>query len=140
GSRAGAVLLVGRVHHAPEGPQARIRRHLHELLRAAGFEPRSGSRNARELGRLTELRGASSIARRTVATFVLERSGAEVLQSFRSKRGLGGVSLGAARQKEILDALAEWTARELGPMEARFPSTEEYTIEGARLYGRTKGR
>jgi len=138
GCRDGASLLIGRVQHDPHGLQARIRQRLHELLREAGASPRSGGRHAAELARLSERAGAVLIPRRTVATFVVERSGSEVLETFRSKRGLGGAFLGDERQKAILDELAEWTARQLGPMDARFPSTEEYTVEGARLYERAR--
>ncbi len=140
GSRHGAVLLVGRVQHDPRGPQSLVRRRLHELLRAAGHEPRSGGRHAAELARLSTLRGAAPLPRRTIATFVVEKSTAEVLEAFRSKQGLGGISLSDDRQRRILDDLAEWTARELGPMDARFPSAEEYTIEGARLYETASSR
>jgi SAM-dependent methyltransferase len=139
-SRARAVLLVGRVRHDPAGPRARMRRRLHELLRSSGHEPRSGADHTTRLIRYCEREGGRPIARRTAATFSVEKSPREILEDWRGKSGLGGLELAEDAKRPLLSELESWTAREFGNMDARLVSEEEYTLEGVALSPRPSPR
>jgi SAM-dependent methyltransferase len=130
-----AVLLVGRVERDPKGARELVRRKMRDLLRDAGYEGRSGGRNATALVDECVRRGGSAMAPRVVATWSVRRPTRAALDDWSSKTGLGGVDLPEAVKRDVIRGVARWAADALGDIDAPLESAECYTLAGVVLVG-----
>ena len=128
-----ACLVVGRTERDPKGIRAILRRAMQEQLRERGFEPKRGSRHAKELIQLGVAIGARPIDRNTVASWRVTSTARESLDSWRTTGGLGGVTPPAAIKDGILGELEEYAANRFGGLDAPVESEESYVLEGIEL-------
>ncbi len=133
----GCVLAIGRVRRDPASVRAQLRRRIRVLLAARGVAARSGEGAQRRL--LADLAGAGGRSRAawTAATWTVEERPARVLAAWREKPGLGGATLPAGAQGEVLSALEAWARRRFGDLEAPRPARESYRLLAVDLPARS---
>lgn len=133
----GLVLLLGRRVRERSAPAARLRRELHQRLRARGHEPRRAERDGTALVDSLLARGADRIAPEVVARRTVRTSFRIELDAWRNKGGLAGLSLPEAEREAVLDELERWARAEVTDLEAPVDADESYVIEGAIVPGRS---
>lgn len=129
----GATLIIARVERDSGSMRARMAREMHERLRRHGYEGRRAERHNPKLFELFRQRGASMLEPVTIAKWKVSASPRHSLDSWRSLTGLGGVSLPAAIQNEILMELEAWAIEMFGGLDQQFESEETYVLRPLRV-------
>jgi len=129
-----AILVVGRVRRDSRSVKARMRREMLRLLGATRSALTDVESQSQPLMEALVNRGAVAIAPQVATRWTTAFSPADSLRSWRSKLGLGGTDTPEARKSEILSELERWAVDEFQDLDGRFQSTEEYVLEGARLF------
>ena len=132
-SSAGATLILGRVERDPESVRARMSKEMNERLRAHGFAARRGERQNRKLFELCSRSGAVALEPLPVASWTTIASPRQSLDSWRSKQGLGGLSVPDEIRAEVLRELEGWAEEEFGGLNREFESEETYVLKSVRL-------
>jgi hypothetical protein len=123
----GAILVVGRVRRDSRSVKARMRQEMRRLLNNVESQPPP------LIDALAE-RGAVAFAPLVATRWTTETSPADSLRSWKSKPGLGGTDVPEPQKSEILSKLERWAVDEFQSLDRRLQSTEEYVLEGARLF------
>jgi len=126
GKSPGAILVVGRVRRDSQSVKARMRQKMRCLLNNVESQPPV-------IDALVE-RGAVAFAPLVATRWTTATSPADSLRSWRSKPGLGGTDVPEPQKSEILSKLERWAVDEFQSLDRRLQSTEEYVLEGARLF------
>ena len=132
-SSAGATLILGRVEREPESVRARMSKEMNERLRAHGFSGRRGERQNRKLFEFCSGSGAVSLEPLPVASWRTIASPRQSLDSWRSKKGLGGLPVPDKIRAEVLRELEGWAEEEFGGLNREFESEETYVLKSLRL-------
>jgi ubiquinone/menaquinone biosynthesis C-methylase UbiE len=135
-SPRGCTLLVGRVTRDDEGPRARIRRKMRELLRAAGYPGRSGEKSARDIVERCIAHGATPLSTFVAASWTVRVAPRSILDAWRQKSGLGGSDVPGAVKEDVLARTGEWVEATFGDIDVPVESEECYTLEGVTLVPR----
>ena len=122
----GAILVVGRVRRDSRSVKARMRQEMRRLLNNVESQP--------PLIDALVGRGAVAFAPLVATRWTTTTSPADSLRSWRSKPGLGGTDAPEPQKSEILSKLERWAVDEFQSLDRRFQSTEEFVLEGARLF------
>ncbi len=128
----GFVLLEGRLRRDHGGLRSRLRRRLHELLGQRGLEGLSPFRSWVSLLDAACREGGKVIERLLPASWPVQTTPRECLQSWRSHADLGGLPLERETREEILRELEMWAARTLGPLDEVWDEYEQYVLRGIR--------
>jgi ubiquinone/menaquinone biosynthesis C-methylase UbiE len=129
----GAVLVQGTIERSPDSPKVLARRTLHELLTARGFKPRPAGRLLRRVLERAEAAGGTILPPHTVATWQREVRPPEVLDDWRQKWSMGGITPPAEVAAAVLDELSRWATDTFGDPAATVVTAESYVLEGVRL-------
>jgi ubiquinone/menaquinone biosynthesis C-methylase UbiE len=133
-SSAGATLILGRVEREPESVRARMAKEMNERLRAHGFAGRRGERQHRKLFELCSRSGVVALEPLSVAKWRTIASPRQSLDSWRSKRGLGGLPVPDAIRAEVFRELEGWAEEVFGGLDREFESEETYVLKSLRLH------
>jgi hypothetical protein len=140
-SPAGATLILGRVERDPNSAKARMSKEMNERLRAHGFAGRRGERqNSKLFELLCSRSGATALEPLTVASWSTIASPRQSLDSWRSKKGLGGLPVPDAIRAEVLRELEGWAEEEFGGLDREFESAETYVLKSLRFPGSSEPR
>ena len=132
----GAACVLGWVERRPESLKNRMSKEMQRRLRERGFAVRSaGSR--RFLAAFRD-RGAEELPKTVVARWPARNMPYQSIESWRSKRGLGGIVLPPGVQAEVLDELEAWAVETFGGLDATEDTEEAYVLEGVRLPGKDR--
>ena len=129
----GATMIIGRVEREHESVRARMSKEMNQRLRQHGFEGRGVERQKRKLFELFETRGAEILEPVTVAKWETSASPRASLDSWRSLKGLGGISVPQEIRQRILTELEEWATKIFGGLDAQHNSVETYVLKPVRL-------
>lgn len=129
----GAALVLGRIEREPQGLRSVLRREMRERLRARGFAPNDGNRRQRELLDVLVDRGAHRIGPRQVASWTSQSSAGRVLEDWRDKPGLGGLTLPGEVRDAVLAEVEAFALSRYGSLERVEPVEERYVLEGVHL-------
>jgi ubiquinone/menaquinone biosynthesis C-methylase UbiE len=132
-SSDGAALMLGRVLRQEQSLRARLRQEMRDRLRERGFAASEGQKKEREILDACFRFGATPLERRIVATWPVQQSAAQVLDSWREKSGLAGHDVPADVKENVLSQLAVWAKDVFGSFEANLCAEEKYVLEGVRL-------
>ncbi|HKV06978.1 MAG TPA: methyltransferase domain-containing protein [Thermoanaerobaculia bacterium] len=130
---AGAVFVLGRVRHDPEGLRTALRRRMRHLLAERGLEGRSGESAREALLEAFTARGGELLPPQAAARWQSGESAAAALASWRSKPGLAGLSLAPALKHEVLDHLEDWARNAFADLETTREAAESYELTAVRL-------
>jgi ubiquinone/menaquinone biosynthesis C-methylase UbiE len=129
----GAVLLQGRLERSPDSPKVRARTKLHELLATRGYTPRPAGRLLRRVLERAVAAGGTPLPPRTVAAWPVTVRPPEVLDDWREKWSMGGITPPADIAAAVLTELAEWAAEVYGDPAELVTTEERYVLEGVRV-------
>lgn len=132
-SSAGATLILGRVEREPNSVRARMSKEMNELMHEHGFVGRRGERQNRKLFELCSRCGAVALEPLSVASWKTIASPRQSLDSWRSLKGLGGLSVPDAIRTEVLRELEGWAEDVFGGLDREFESQETYVLKSVRL-------
>ena len=132
-SPTGAVFVLGRLQRERQSLRARIRREMRHRLRQFGYRSDEGRQREREIMDACVRRGAAPLERRVAATWPVRYCAAQVLASWREKRGLAGLDVPGDVKETVLAQLATWAKYAFGSLEALQFAEEKYVLEGVRL-------
>lgn len=135
-SPTGATLVLGRLQRENRSLRARIRREMRHRLRQFGYGSDEGQQREREIMDACVRRGAAPLERRVVATWPVRHCAAQVLASWREKRGLAGLDVPADVKETVLSQLVVWARNVFGSLEAIQSAEETYVLEGVRLFSK----
>jgi ubiquinone/menaquinone biosynthesis C-methylase UbiE len=133
----GATFLLGRLQREEQSLRARLRQEMLARLRRFGYVSQEGGRMEREILDRCVRRGAAPLERRTVATWHVEHSAAQVLASWREKSGLAGCEVPSEVKEKVLSQLVDWAKDSFGSLEAVEVAEEKYVLDGVRLSSRS---
>ncbi len=134
GAPTGVTVLVGRVMRDDTSVRMWMRRQMRDLLRDAGVEGRrGGGRIVRDL--VERGVNATPVAPQIAAQWSVTTSPADALAAWVGKDGLAGVAVDDDTKRSVLERLRELAQRELGDLDRRVESTEEYVLSGAHFTG-----
>ncbi|MPZ25207.1 MAG: methyltransferase domain-containing protein [Micromonosporaceae bacterium] len=128
-----AVLVQGRLERHPDSPKVLLRRALHERLRAHGLTPRPAGRLLQRLLERAAEAGGTLLPPVTAASWPHEVKPGDVLDEWRQKYSMGGVTPPAEVSAAILDELAEWVADRFGEPAGPVWTEESFVLEGVQL-------
>jgi SAM-dependent methyltransferase len=128
-----AVLVQGRLERRPDSPKVLLRRQLHERLRAHGLTPRPAGKLLQQLLQRAAAAGGTLLPPVTVAAWPHQVKPDDVLQEWRQKYSMGGVTPPAGVSERILDELADWVAETFGEPAETVTTEESYVLEGVQL-------
>lgn len=133
-SSAGATLILGRVEREPNSVRARMSKEMNERLRAHGFAGRRGERQNRKLFELCSRSGVVALEPLPVASWSTVASPRQSLDSWRSKKGLGGLPVPDAIRAEVFRELEGWAEGVFGGLDREFESEETYVLKSLRIH------
>lgn len=133
GSPDRAVLVQGSMARTPDSPKTRLRRKLHELLQAHGLTPRPAGRLLKQVLERAAAAGGTVLPPQTVATWPHEVKPGDVIDEWRQKYSMGGVTPPAEVSAVILDELSNWVAETYGEPAGTVRTEESYVLEGVQL-------
>jgi len=128
-----AVLVQGRLERSPDSPKVLLRRYLHQRLRAHGLTPRPAGKLLQQLLERAAAAGGRVLPPVTVAAWPHEVKPDDVLDEWRRKYSMGGVTPPAPVSAVILDELAAWVAETFGDPAQTVTTEESYVLEGVQL-------
>jgi ubiquinone/menaquinone biosynthesis C-methylase UbiE len=128
-----AVLVQGRLERTADSPKVLLRRQLHQLLRARGLTPRPAGRLLQRLLEQAAEAGGAVLPPVTVASWPHQVKPGDVLDEWRQKYSMGGVTPPAPVAAAILDELAAWVAGTFGEPAETVATEESYVLEGVQL-------
>ena len=134
-----AVLVQGRLERRPDSPKVLLRRRMHELLRANGLTPRPAGRLLQQVLERAAAAGGTVLPPVTVAAWPHVVRPDDVLDEWRQKYSMGGVTPPAPVAAAILDQLADWVAQTFGQPAEPVTTEESYVLEGVQLRPRKEG-
>jgi ubiquinone/menaquinone biosynthesis C-methylase UbiE len=127
------TLLLGRVQRDKESLRARLRQEMRERLRQLGYASPEGRQKEREILEACARRGAAPLEQRSVATWPVQQSAAQVLASWREKSRLAGLDVPGDVKENVLSQLTVWAKDTFGSLDATHSAEEKYVLEGVRL-------
>lgn len=132
-STDGATVILGRVERTPGSVKERMAQEMNERLRRRGLKGRRGQRRNRRLFESCERLGAEILEPVPVATWKSASSPRQSLDSWRSLKGLGGLSVSAQTRADVLDELEVWAAEAFGGLERESELEETYVLSPLRV-------
>jgi SAM-dependent methyltransferase len=129
----GAALIVGRVQRDRDGVAARMRRTLHQIMRARGFELRPGEAHAGQLLDACVARGATRLEDRVVASWTSAESPARSLRGWREKERVAGLHPPPAEKAAILDEVEAWARETFGALEPERASEDRFILQAVSI-------
>jgi Methyltransferase domain len=129
----GAVLVHGTIRRDHDSPKDVLRRQMRERLRAHGLEPRPAGRLLQRVFERAAAGGGTILAPRTAASWVREVRPADVLDEWRQKYSMGGVTPPAGVHAAILAELDGWVVQRYGDPTIPVSTEETYVLEGVML-------
>jgi SAM-dependent methyltransferase len=129
----GAVLVHGTIRRDRDSPKDVLRRQMHERLRESGLEPRPAGRLLRRVFEDAAAGGATILAPLPAARWVREVRPLDVLDEWRQKYSMGGVTPPAGVHAAILADLERWAAERYANPADPVPTEESYVLEGVML-------
>lgn len=128
-----AVLVHGKPVLGPDSPKMVARRKLQQLLRARGLEPRPAEQLLRRIFTYAQEQGATPLPTRTVATWQRTLRPPEVLEHWRHKWSMGGITPPPEVATEVMAELDAWAAKTYGDPAEPVTTEEKYVLEGVQL-------
>jgi hypothetical protein len=128
-----AVLVHGRPVLSQDSPKLVARRRLQALLRARGFAPRPAERLLWRVFQYAVEQGGTALAPRTVTTWQRTLRPPEVLDHWRHKWSMGGITPPPEVAAEVLAELDAWAAETYGDPPEPVTTEESYVLEGVQL-------
>jgi ubiquinone/menaquinone biosynthesis C-methylase UbiE len=132
-SPRGATLVIGRVQRAQESVRSRMANEMNAGLRRHGYEGRRGEQRNRELFESLRHRGAQALEPLSVATWKLQTSPRQSLDSWRFLVGLGGIPVPAGTKERIMGEVEAWAESKFGGLDRTFESEEVYVLNSLRI-------
>lgn len=132
-SPAGALVVFGGVRNDPESLRAVVRRQMRRLLAEQGFEGRNARAAQDRLAAALAERGGELLPPVTAASWTAVHRVGDALSNWRAKSGLGGRTLPAAVQEDVLRRLEEWVRERWGGLDVAGEATERYELTVVRL-------
>jgi hypothetical protein len=129
----GAVLVHGTIRRDQDSPKDVLRRQMHQRLRAHGLEPRPAGRLLRRVFEQAAADGGTVLAPRTAASWRRDVRPADVLDEWRQKYSIGGVTPPEGVHAAILAELDDWVAQRYGDPAVPVTTEESYVLEGVQL-------
>jgi SAM-dependent methyltransferase len=129
----GAMLVVGWVSRDPQSVKAMMRQEMRRLLGASVAGSVSGANQTRILVEALVEGGGVALAPLVASRWTTTHSPAESLNSWRSKDGLGGISVPEPIKAEILSKLESWAGEVFQNLKTAFPCAEQYVLQGVQL-------
>lgn len=130
---AGATLILGRVERSPGSIRDRMANEMNARLLRRGFVGRRGERRNRKLVESCVRWGAEILEPLTVATWGVQASPRQSLDSWRGLTGLGGIQVPDNIRQEVLRELEAWAEEEFGGLDQEFESKETYVLNSLRV-------
>jgi hypothetical protein len=128
-----AVLVQGTLARSPTSPKVLLRRQLHQRLRAYGLTPRPAGRLLQQVLERAASAGGTILPPLTVASWPHQVKPDDVLDEWRRKYSMGGVTPPAHVSAAILDELSAWVAGTYGAAGEIVTTEESYVLEGVQL-------
>lgn len=130
---AGAALIQGIVELSPDSPKTKARIRVLELLRARGLEPRLTRRLLRQVLERAEAAGGTILPAQTVATWHTSTRPTDLLDDWRQKGSMGGMTPPAEVAVAIMKELDSWAAETWSDPAQPVSSEESYVLRGVQL-------
>lgn len=129
----GAILIEGKFEMGRTAPKVVIRTKLRELLNERGLRPRQVQRLLRQVLRRADAAGGGILPPRTVATWQWPIRPQEVIDAWRLKGSMVGITPPAEVATAILDELTSWATGIYGDLTVPVSSEESYVLAGVQL-------
>jgi hypothetical protein len=134
---AGAVLVHGTIRRDDDSPKDVLRRQMHQRLRAYGLEPRPAGRLLRQALARAAGEGGTFLPPLAAARWRREVRPVDVLDEWRQKYSMGGVTPPAGVHAAILSELDSWVVERYGDPADPVATKESYVLQGVHLSGRS---
>lgn len=131
------VLVQGRVVLSKDSPKLRSRAKLADLFKAYGLRTRPAERLLRRVIERAEQAGGQVLPPRTVASWQRDYLVSDVLDDWRQKWSMGGITPPPEVKEAVLAQLHQWAIDTYGDPPAPVPTEERYVLEGVRLHPRS---
>lgn len=131
------VLVQGRLVLSKQSPKLRSRAKMHDLFKAYGLRTRPAERLLRRVIERAEQAGGQVLPPRTVASWQRDYLVSDVLDDWRQKWSMGGITPPPEVKEAVLAQLHQWAIDTYGDPPAPVPTEERYVLEGVRLHPRS---
>ena len=133
GKSSGSVIITGRIRRDNQSVKSRMRHRMRELLEIRGINVKDAKSALVSIYGKLEACGGERIRPRFVSRWSRPSSPLQSIDSWRKKRGLGGIDISNDIKTRVLEELHQWTMEEYSDPERTLETVEQYELSGVRL-------
>ena len=133
GKSSGSVIITGRIRRDNQSINSRMRHRMRELLEIRGINVKDAKSALVSIYGKLEACGGERIRPRFVSRWTRPSSPLQSIDSWRKKRGLGGIDISNDIKTRVLEELYQWTTEEYSDPEQTLETVEQYELSGVRL-------